>query len=91
MLNYQVGDGFVLTGTFYDIDGALADPTDVVMKVKDPAGTITELTPTNTSVGVYTGEFEATISGTYYWRIAGTGAVKAADEGSVGIDVSVFA
>lgn len=74
------GNVRVLTATFKDQDGNLADPTTVTFAVKSPNGIITNYTPTHLSLGVYTYNLDLDVSGLTLWRPIGTGAVKAAEK-----------
>jgi uncharacterized protein YfaS (alpha-2-macroglobulin family) len=77
---YDVGDGVRATVTFRDLDGALANPTDVVAKLKNPAGTVTTIATSHPSTGVYYADFTLTTPGAWWVRFEGTGAVIAAQE-----------
>lgn len=86
---YQNGTKVRVFGKFEDFDGNPGSPTAVIITVKKPDGTT--LTPTvidNTNpetglaeVGTYYGEVTADDAGRWWARIAGTGAITAADEG----------
>jgi hypothetical protein len=87
---FDVGDGVRATVTFKDLDGALANPTVVVAKLKDPAGVITTLATTHPSTGVYYADITLTAPGKWYLRFAGTGAVIAAQEFPLRVRVTQF-
>lgn len=88
MDSIDLGDMVTFEGTFrVRASGLVADPTTVVLKIKDPAGVTTTYTyGTDTelvrsSEGVYTMDFSPLSSGAYYYRMYGTGAVKESQEG----------
>jgi hypothetical protein len=79
---YDIGDEIVLQGTFEDLTGDVEDPTSVACRVKSPDGTITTLSASKVSTGVYTASFGPSIEGVHWYRFEGTGAVTAAGERS---------
>jgi hypothetical protein len=91
---YNIGDLLRLRATFKDIDGNVADPTTVTLKVKNPASTITTYTYPGTisreSTGVYYYDFPVTAAGIHYYNWAGTGAYTAADESSFTVVTTQF-
>lgn len=83
MTSYSRDTEVELKGTFHDADDALADPTEVTLEVRDPAGTKTTYTlgaseVTRESQGVYTRTQLLDQSGTWYYRFKGTGGVNTA-------------
>lgn len=83
--NYRLGSLVTLTGRFYS-DAAKtipADPTTVVLTIRDPAGTITTPAIVNAGVGIRTYAWTPTIRGMHDIRWVGTGAVVSADQESV--------
>ncbi len=92
--SYNIGDLIRIQGTFKDINGTVVDPTNITLKVKVPAGTVSTYyypgTITRTSTGVYYFDFAITASGTHYYNWAGTGAYTVADESSFEVVSSVF-
>lgn len=92
--SYNIGDLIRIQGTFKDISGTVVDPTNITLKVKVPAGTVSTYyypgTITRTSTGVYYFDFAITASGTHYYNWAGTGAYTVADESSFEVVSSVF-
>jgi hypothetical protein len=94
---YDIGDLVTVSAEFRDADGALADPTTVVCKIKDGAGTETSYTYgiddelVKDEVGLYHLDVSIEISGTFYYRFRGTGAAQAAEEGEFEVDESEFA
>lgn len=91
---YNIGDLLRLKATFKDLSDVVADPTNVVLKVKNPSGTVTTYnypgTITRESTGVYYYDFAVTVSGVHYFNWAGTGAYTAADENSFSVVTTVF-
>jgi len=75
---FVVGQQIVLQGTFKNRAGTLTNPTTVVLKVTDPAGTTTTVTNAQQSTGVYEGTFTPTIAGDHYWSMKGTAGLIAA-------------
>jgi hypothetical protein len=78
--SYDVGDGVRATVEFRNLAGALANPTSVVAKLKNPAGTVTTLAWSHPSTGLYYVDFTFTAPGTWWLRFEGTGTVVAAQE-----------
>lgn len=87
---YDRGDLVRLTGTFKNASDALTNPTAVVLRIKDPAGTVTTPTPTNTSTGVFDYDLSLNLEGTWTYRFEGTGAVQQAEEDTLFVRNSVF-
>jgi hypothetical protein len=78
---YDIGDAPVVTATFRNIAGDLADPTTVTAKLREPDGTQTNLTPLKDSVGTYSvilAPFDQ--SGRHRVKFFGTGDLTAAEE-----------
>jgi hypothetical protein len=87
---YDVGDGVRATWTARDLAGAVASPTTVVAKLKDPAGTVTTPTPTQSGTGVYYVDITLNAEGRWYVRFEGTGAVISAAERQIRVRDSQF-
>jgi hypothetical protein len=93
---YDKGDLIRLTGVFQDSAGADQDPDVVVCKVKTPTGTVTTYTYgtdaelIKESTGNYYLDFNADVSGTYFYRFHSTGNGKAAGENSFEVVASNF-
>ena len=89
MQNFYQGNLIRVTATFRDIDRNLVDPTVVTARIEDPAGTETVYIYNSgpqivrVSVGVYYVDVDLTAKGIWYYRFEGTGAVKAASQGSL--------
>jgi len=60
------------TGTI-KVEDVLANPATVTVKVLAPGGTITTVTPTNASTGVYYYDISLTASGEWVVRFESTG------------------
>lgn len=82
MNQYTVGTNIVLTATFRDATGALADPTAVTATIMLPNGTKAIVAATKTAVGIYTANYTPTVNGLHGYRFEGAGAVVAAAEGA---------
>lgn len=88
-MSYTVGTQLRLMGTFKDINGSLVDPTSVTLYVRNPSGDLETITGViRQSIGVYYFDYTFTVGGMYRYRMAGSGAVVAAEEGSVPIKKS---
>lgn len=85
---FRIGQLIELAGEIRNLAGALADPTTVTFRIREPDGTLTakihgtdpELEKTAT--GRYRIEWPATMNGVHWYRFEGTGAVQAAEEAS---------
>jgi hypothetical protein len=58
----------------------LVTPTAVVLKVRDPTGTITTPAPTAVSTGVYTAVFTVATAGEWSWQWTATGTVEVTEK-----------
>lgn len=82
--------------TFKDAAKALADPTNVYLKLENPNGIFTTyhygdgVTIVKTATGLYYADVEADVSGLWLWRFEGTGANQSACEGSFTVPESNF-
>jgi hypothetical protein len=88
---YDLGDLVTLTGRFFS-DAALtvpADPSTVVLSIRDPARVVTTPTATRASVGVWTYSWLPAASGLYEIRWEGTGAVVAAEQEAIFVRVGI--
>ena len=81
-MTYDIGDVARLFGAFTDINGAPADPTTVIVSVKDPNGTVTTPAVVRDSLGNYHADQDCSIAGTWKYQFDGTGAVKASGPGT---------
>lgn len=82
---FDIGSEVRLIGTFTDIAGALADPTTVLVRIKDPDGNITVENPVRQSIGVYYQDLIISLAGIWYYRFEGTGNVVAAGDSSFSV------
>ncbi len=84
---YDIGDQVRCSCTF-TIGVVNTDPTTITARVKKPDGTVTvsvygtDVALVKDSVGNYHIDVDATASGTWRYRFEGTGAAKAAEEGT---------
>ena len=79
---YNIGDLVQLTANFSTVaTEVLISPTSVTFTVRAPDGTEQTPTPINPSTGVYQTSVSITESGTWRWRVVGTGAAKSAADG----------
>jgi hypothetical protein len=88
---FTAGDGFRSTVEVRDPQTqTLFDPTVIVLRLKNPAGTETAITPVRLSVGVYeaTGVFD--MEGTWYrqWKVSGV--TEGVDEETINVSKSQF-
>lgn len=93
-MTYDKGDVAVLSGAFDDASGTATDPTTIVLKYINPAGTVTTLTyPTGIvkdATGRYHYDLTLNASGTWAYRWEGTGAVVAAGEKKLVVRSTAF-
>jgi hypothetical protein len=89
-MSYHIGDGIRITTTFTDLAGAVADPTTVVCRVRAPNGTQSTPTVTRTSTGIYYSDVTVDQPGDWRYRMVGTGAITAVDEGYFNVSFSRF-
>ena len=82
MTIYDVGDAPSVTGTFYDTNDVLTDPTTVTAELVEPDGTQTTIIDiTNTSTGVYAANLPTIDQvGTHIVKFFGVGNLIAAEE-----------
>jgi len=78
--SYLIGNQVRLSVSFKDYNGILADPTNVVLKIKKPEGTTEMITPTKDVIGKYHYDYEPLKVGEYCYRFEATGAVVAASQ-----------
>jgi hypothetical protein len=68
---YTVGDGFVSTVEVRESTSqVLVDPASIVLRLKDPAGTETAITPVKLDVGIYQAKGVLNMKGNWYrqWK-----------------------
>lgn len=94
-MNYTIGDLIRLLVTFQDTTGAFIDPTNLILRIKLPDGSIQEWTYpgdiTQTTTGKFQYDFLSTAAGTHKYRWEGTGTAQGAVEGSFKVAESAFA
>lgn len=82
-------------GANFRTQGALADPTTVTLKVKDPSGVVSTFTHpadlTKDAVGRYHKDITPTAPGQWYYRYFATGAVEATIEETFRVRETVIA
>jgi hypothetical protein len=92
MRNVAQGAVFRIIGTFKDVNGSLADPTTVTLRVASEADPTIDDTYTygatasivRSSIGVYYFEQDTSdMSGIYDWHMVGSGAVVGTKQGQV--------
>lgn len=87
----------------FAVNGTATDPTTLILRVKDPSGTVTVTTESNpaaltssstpiarTATGVYKATITLNDAGYWFARFEGTGAVVATEETQVIVDPSEF-
>jgi hypothetical protein len=89
-MSYHIGDGIRITTTFTDLAGTAADPTAVTCMVRAPNGTQTTPTVTKSATGIYYADVTVDQPGDWHYRMVGTGAVAAVDEGRFNVSRSRF-
>lgn len=90
---YDPGDMISLNAQFYDENGDLADPTTVVLKVRNPLGVQNSFAPVHLSVGDFQYNYNTDLTfptGRYEYRFEGTGAIISAEEKSFYLNPSDF-
>lgn len=94
---YDKGDIVQVTGAFTNAAAAPQDPTAVVFRMVNPAGTVTSYTfgvdgqLVKDSVGNYHVDVDASVEGVWHYRWESTGTGQAAEEGQFTVDDSRFA
>lgn len=68
----------------------LVNPTTVIFYVRDPNGLITTPAPVNDSTGIWHATITVGISGLWYYRAEGSGALEAAAEATFVVDETQF-
>jgi hypothetical protein len=93
---YQKGELVRIEGLFTDIEGTLADPTTVTLKVTPPSGVTVAYTYAGAqvirdSVGAFHYDLNAPDAGQWFYRWEATGAAsQAADNGEFMVEPSSF-
>lgn len=89
-----IAGGLVRVSVTFVASGLPADPTTVVLKYKNPAGTVTTWTygvdnqVVKDGVGNYRADINASAGGTWYFRWEGTGASQGAAQDSFVVTAS---
>lgn len=87
MAIYDVGDKIRISFSFVNSAGAAADPTSVVLKIKNGNTVVKDWTfgvdpeVINDAVGLYRADFVIGFKGYYSYNVTGSGIVFAADTG----------
>jgi hypothetical protein len=89
-MEHDIGDKVTLKALFYNKKKALADPTAISLKIKDPGGNEAAQTPTRVGEGTYTYDLIFDEAGLWYFRWEATGAVHTAGEGRIKVRTSDF-
>lgn len=90
---YDPGDMISLNAQFYKKDGTVGDPTTVVLKIRNPLGIQSNITPTHDGVGAYSYDYATDLTdptGRYTYRFEGAGAVTSAEEKAFFLNPSDF-
>jgi len=86
-IHFDYGDKPRLTATFETASGTDTDPTAVLFKFVNPAGTATTYTYgadaelVKSATGVYYVDIDCSAAGVYRWRFYSTGTGQASEEG----------
>lgn len=67
------GSNAIVTATFRDANGDLANPSAVTAVVQAPDGTQTTPTPTSSTLGIWTTVIPTDQAGYWFWQISGAG------------------
>lgn len=80
--SYDLGDIVRLEAAFL-VGTTPTNPTTTTVKVKDPAGVVTDLTAqlTTPTTGTKRLDYPIATSGEYWYRFTGTGTAEASEEG----------
>lgn len=91
LASYDKGDQERLQVTWRNAAGALTDTT-TVLKLRDPSGTITTLTPTSGGAGTGNYYYDKTWdqSALWTWRFIASGALVAEEQGAAWVRYSNF-
>ncbi len=78
----DVGDPLRLRSTYTNESGAAANPTTVVLTLRDPAGVVTTPAVTNPAVGTFENLLVPATPGVWRFRWDASGGVTASDPGA---------
>lgn len=93
---FDIGDRIRLSVSFKPIDNSDIEPTGVVFKLKNPSGQNIQKTYgvdpelIKESKNNYYVDIDLDKAGTWYFRFAASGPLKAASEGSLSVRASYF-
>ena len=93
---YNKGDLLRVTGTFTNAAGTAVDPTAVILKHRNSAGTTTTLTYalaqlTKSATGIYYADVDLSSTGVWYFKFNSTGTGQAASiDSTVTVSETVF-
>lgn len=82
MNNYVIGQTVRLKAEFTDANGTLTDPTSVTVSIKAPGESAVSYSGVKDSVGKYRYDYDPAVAGRHEYKWFGTGALKAAGQGS---------
>lgn len=77
---YDYGDAVLLTARVYDVNGALADPSTITCKVKDPSGNLSTPAVSSGGTGIRTATVTLNVEGTWTYRFESTGPAAAVED-----------
>jgi hypothetical protein len=88
MANYDVGDRVKVVTTFRNEAGVPTSPSTFTAEYRKPGSTVaTAVVPVDGGSGVFTTTLPVfDVAGTWFWYIAGTAGVIAADDGYIYVD-----
>jgi|SRR5215472_13686878 len=87
---YDLGTAIVLTGNFADPTGKPADPGEVTVRILDPDGNESSMTPSKIDTGVYQVALDPDVPGVWFYRFEGTAPVDTAMEANFVVASSQF-
>ena len=92
MNTYDIGSMVQLTALFTDTSGSTVTPSSVVVRVKDPNGTVGTYTPKAQPDGSFAYGYTTSVVGVHYYRFEGSGNIVAVADGTFNVTQSpVFA
>lgn len=94
-MSYRVNSATTLRAWFFDETGALADPTTVTLKVRDPDGVTDTYTYSGASItrdalGKFSKQVTLDQAGVWAYHWKGTGTVVITDENTVEVEASEY-
>ena len=92
MNTYDIGSMVQLSALFTDTSGNVVAPSSVVVRVKDPNGTVGTYTPKAQADGSFAYGYTTAVVGVHYYRFEGSGSVVAVADGTFNVTQSpIFA